>query len=227
LFRLVGARWGLPLAGLLSGFASSTAAVAGFGQRARTEPAHASAAAAGALFASVGSLILLAALIATAAPALLRALAIPLSCAGLGLVIAGGVEVLRRTGSHDLPAAGTARAFRLSHAVILAALIGVLLLFSSWVQREFGSVGVVAAAAAVALAEIHAAAASLAQLVAAGQLSIKAGSWGVVLLLTTSAIGKSGIAFVSGGPRYGLQVSLGLVGASVLAAAALIFSKYI
>src|SRR5262245_22689707 len=38
--RVVGARWSLPLAGFFAGFASSTAAVMGFGQRARTEPAH-------------------------------------------------------------------------------------------------------------------------------------------------------------------------------------------
>ena len=49
--RMVGARWGLPLAGFFAGFASSTAAVAGFGQRARAEATHVSSAASAALFA--------------------------------------------------------------------------------------------------------------------------------------------------------------------------------
>jgi uncharacterized membrane protein (DUF4010 family) len=227
LFRLVGVRWGLPLAGFLSGFASSTAAVAGFGHRARTEPSQAGAAAAGALFASVGSLALLATLIATAAPSLIRVMAIPLSCAGVGLILAGGTGVFRRVESPELPAAGTGRAFRLSHAVLLAGLMGALLLLSSWMQTLFGSAGVVAAAGAVALVEIHAAGASLAQLVTSEQLSIDAGCWGVVLLLLMSAVGKSSIAYASGGSRYGWRVCLGLISAPLLAGSALIVMKYI
>jgi len=227
LYRLVGARWGLPLAGFLSGFASSTAAVAGFGHRARAEPAQAAAAAAGALFASVGSLALLAALIAAAAPALLRAVAVPLCCAGLGLMVMGGRGVLHPANSPEQPRTGTGRAFRLSHAVLLAGLMGLLLLISHWVQERFGSSGMLAAAGAVAVVEIHAAGASLAQLVAGEQLSIDAGCWGVVLLLLTSAAGKSGVAFASGGSRYGWRVSAGLVAAPLFAALSLLAMKYI
>ena len=61
--RMVGARWGLPVAGFLSGFASSTAAVAGFGHRAREHPAQVQAAASGALFANLGSLVLFGAIV--------------------------------------------------------------------------------------------------------------------------------------------------------------------
>jgi uncharacterized membrane protein (DUF4010 family) len=227
MFRLVGARWGLPLAGFLSGFASSTAAVAAFGQRARAEASHASAAAAGALCASVGSVALLAGLVATAAPALMRAVAAPLAVAGVAMVAAAGAGILRRNSLTELPSAGTGRAFRLSHAVMLAALMGVLLLISSWLRQQYGSGGVLVAAGAVALVEVHAAGAALAQLAAAGQLDNAAGTWGVLLLLTINSLAKSGIAFVSGGARYGWQVSLGLLGASVLAALTLILLYYI
>lgn len=227
MFRMVGARWGLPLAGFLSGFASSTAAVAAFGQRARAEPLHAPAAAAGALCASVGSVALLAGLVATAAPALMRALAAPLTVAGMAMVAAAGASILRRNAMPELPSAGTGRAFRLSHAVMLAALMGLLLLISSWLQHKFGSAGVMVAAGAVALVEVHAAGAALAQLAAAGQMASEAGSWGVLLLLTINSLAKSGIAFVSGGARYGWQVTLGLIGASALAALTLISLNYL
>jgi hypothetical protein len=36
--RVVGSRFGLPLAGFFAGFVSSTAAIAGFGQRVREQP---------------------------------------------------------------------------------------------------------------------------------------------------------------------------------------------
>jgi uncharacterized membrane protein (DUF4010 family) len=220
--RLVGARWGLPLAGFMAGFASSTAAVVGFGHRARADPNHVAAAAAGALFANLGSLALFAAVVATAAPQLLAALDWPLLAASLALVLAATLGLLRRNSVTSLPDDVATSAFRLSHALLLAALMGLLLLVSAWLQNLFGSIGVVLAAGAVALVEVHAAAASLAQLAGSGQLKIDAAAWGMVLLLLVSAIAKAVLAFVSGGARYGWRVALGLLLAPVVAGIVLI-----
>lgn len=220
--RMIGARWGLPLAGFLAGFASSTAAIAGFGHRAREEPHHVPAAAAGALFANFGSYVLFCGLVAAVAPGLLRQLLWPLSLAGLAMLLAAILGTLRHESVSNLPANQTPRAFRLSHALLLAALMGVALLVSAWLQRWFGAVGVVAAASAVALVEVHAAAASLAQLASAGQLDPAFASWGV-LLLGVSALAKGGTAFVSGGPAYGWRVTSGLVAAPIVAALSYFF----
>jgi uncharacterized membrane protein (DUF4010 family) len=111
--RVVGVRWGLPIAGFLSGFASSTAAVAGFGQRARAESRHVGAAASGALFANLGSLCLLAGVIGTGAPALLRHVAWPLLVGGVVLAALALAGVLRRDGLDDLPRSTGARVFQL------------------------------------------------------------------------------------------------------------------
>jgi uncharacterized membrane protein (DUF4010 family) len=221
--RMVGARWGLPLAGFMAGFGSSTAAVAGFGHRARAEPNHVAAAASGALFANLGSLALFAGVVAAAAPLLLATLAWPLLAAGLALLLAATLGVLRRGSVATLPEESGTHAFRLSHALLLAALMGVLLLVSAWLQNLFGSIGVVLAAAAVALVEVHAAAASLAQLAGSGQLQNEAAGWGMVLLLLVSAIAKAALAFVSGGQGYGWRVATGLVLAPV-AAGSLLFA---
>jgi uncharacterized membrane protein (DUF4010 family) len=221
--RVMGARWGLPLAGFLAGFASSTAAVAGFGQRARAEPAHVTAAAAGALFANLGSLALLAGVVAAAAPTLLLHMAVPLAVAGAVLAATAALSVIHRESVTRLPADTSSRAFRLTHALLLAALMGVLLVVSVLLQKQFGSAGVIVAAGAVALVEVHAAAASLAQLSADGQISLLAGSWGLAMLLAVSAVAKSVLAFVSGGAVYGWRVLLGLVGMSAAAATSLIF----
>jgi len=89
--------------------------------------------------------------------------------------------------------------------------MGMLLLLSAWLQRQFGSAGVLLASAAVALAELHAAAASVAQLAADSQLHPGTASWGLLLLLLVSALAKSVLAFVSGGLNFGLRVTAGLL----------------
>ncbi|WP_313572044.1 DUF4010 domain-containing protein, partial [Comamonas terrigena] len=84
--RLFGARWGLSIAGFFAGFASSTAAVSGMGQRARAEPAHTSACAAAALLANLASLLLFVAVVGAVSPALLQTAAGSLVGAGLALL---------------------------------------------------------------------------------------------------------------------------------------------
>jgi uncharacterized membrane protein (DUF4010 family) len=215
--RTFGARWGMSLAGFLAGFASSTAAVVGFGHRARSEPAHAAPAAAGALFANLGSLALFASVVAAAAPRLLAAVALPLMVGAAALLMAAASGTLRAGGSASLPEEGRSQAFSLVHALVLAGAMGMLLLVSAWLQEQFGSAGVLFASAAVAVAELHAAAASIAQLAADSQLEPDVATWGLLLLLLVSALAKSVLAFVSGGAKYGWRVASGLL---LMAAAA-------
>jgi uncharacterized membrane protein (DUF4010 family) len=216
--RLVGARWGLPLAGFLSGFASSTAAVLGFGHRARTDPGQLAAAAAGALFSNLGSLALLAGVVAAASPALMAATTVTFLAAGLVLALGGFANLAGTPSIQTLPESGRPRAFRLSQALLLGALIAMLLLASAWLHSRFGGTGALVAAAVVAMAEVHAAAASLAQLAQGGDLGLAEARTGIVVVIATSALVKAVLAFTSGGSAYGFRVSSGL-GAAALAAA--------
>ena len=225
MLRLVGARWGLPMAGFLAGFASSTAAVAGFGHSAKAEPKHVRSAAAGALFANLGSLVLLAGVVATAAPHLLTGIWPALAAAAVTLAVAAGLLVLRSSPVESLPSEEHPRAFRLSHALLLALLLALILLVSAWMHRRFGNAGVLVAAAIAALAEVHAAAASIAQLAQSGEIAARAAGWGIVLILFSSALSKSVLAFVSGGAGYGLRVSAGLAAMPAAAAAGMAFSR--
>ncbi|MBB5207534.1 MgtC/SapB family protein [Chiayiivirga flava] len=215
--RLVGARWGLPMAGFFSGFASSTAAVAGFGQRARDTDALLVPAVAAALLANLASLLLFAAVIGAASATLLRAAAWPLLAAGLAIAAAGAFGLWKAPRAADaLPDEPQARAFRLSHALLFAAIVAAVLLLSAWLREQVGDRGALVAATLVAIAELHAAGASLGQL-AGGGLAIADARWGVIALLGASAVAKSVLAFVSGGWRYGAFVALGLM--AMLAAA--------
>lgn len=218
--RLIGARWGLPVAGFFSGFASSTAATAGFGQRVRETPALGTSAAAAALFANLASLLLFATVIGAGAPALLGTMKWPLLAAGAVLASAAALGLWHAPRDpKDLPDAPRARAFRLGHALIFAAVVAGVVLLSAWLQRLYGDTGALVAATLAALAELHAAAASLAQLSQGGGMGLQHARWGVLALLAASVAAKSVLAFVAGGTRYGLHVTAGLlamVGAAVM-----------
>lgn len=215
--RLIGARWGLPLAGFLGGFASSTAAVAGFGQRARAEPHHVPAAASAALFANLGSLVLLVAVVAAVAPALLCT-AIPLLVAAAVALVVVAAWGLRAETVESLPQDKAPRAFKLSHALLLAGLMALLLVASAWLHSQFGAAGALLAAGAAALVEVHAATVSIAQLSVAGEMPLTEARWGLVLLLAASALSKIVLAFASGGREYGWRVAPGLILMPVAAA---------
>lgn len=210
--RTVGDRWGLPIAGFFSGFASSTAAVAGFGQRSRDDARLTGSAASAALLANAASLLLFVGIVGTTAPALLRASAWPLAAAVAVLVAAAALGLHRQGERQALPKEPKARAFRLSHALLLAAVIAAVLLLSGWLRSLFGDAGAVAAAMLVALAELHAAAASIAQLSASGGMSVSHAQWGLAGLLASSGLAKTVLAFASGNRRYAMHVGAGLVG---------------
>lgn len=216
--RTVGARWGLPVAGFFSGFASSTAAVAGFGQRTRDDAALTAGAASAALLANLASLLLMIGIIATASPALLRASAWPLAAAAGVLAIAAAIGLQRQGEAPQLPAEPTARSFKLSHGLLLALVIGAVLMLSAWLRSVFGDMGALATAVLVALVELHASAASIAQLSALGGLSMPHAQWGVVGLLAASGLAKTVLAFASGNRRYAMYLDGGLVAMAVACA---------
>lgn len=182
--------------------------MAGFGQRSRDDARLTGPAASAALLANAASLLLFVGIVGTAAPALLRASAWPLAAAVAVLVVTAAFG-LRRQGERQEP---KARAFRLSHALLLAVVIAAVLVLSGWLRSLFGDAGAVAAAMLVALAELHAAAASIAQLSASGGMSVAHAQWGLAGLLASSGLAKTVLAFVSGNRRYAMHVGAGLVG---------------
>lgn len=218
--RLVGARFGMPAAGFFAGFASSTAAVAGFGQRAKGAPALRRYAVSAALFANLGSLLLLVGVLAAGNLALLRASAAPLFAAALVLATIAAFG-LWRAPAEDANAsqASQARAFKLGHALLFAAAVAGLLLLTAWLRELVGERGALLAAAIAAMAELQAAAVAVGQLAGAQALTLPEARWGLVALLATSSVAKSVLAFFSGGTGYGVRIALGLLAMTAAAAA--------
>jgi uncharacterized membrane protein (DUF4010 family) len=220
--RLVGARFGMPVAGFFAGFASSTAAVAGFGQRAKDTPALRRYAISAALFANLGSLLLLAGVLAAGNLALLRASTWPLSAATAALVAIAASGLWRAPAPEAAKASrlAQANAFKLSHALLFAAAVAGLLLVTAWLRGLVGDRGALLALAIAAMAELQAAAVAVGQLAGAQALTLTQARWGIVALLATSSAAKAVLAFVSGGSGYGIRVALGLLAMTGAAAAA-------
>ena len=77
----------------------------------------------------------------------------------------------------------------------------------------------------VALAEVHAAAAGVAQLQVSGVVPLEVARWGVLGVLSSSCLAKTVLAFASGGLRYGWQVATGLLAMSSAAWLGLLLSN--
>ena len=208
--RMIGNRWGLALAGFFSGYVSSTAAVAGFGERVKEQPDLLRSCVAAAMFANLASLSLFIPILLAVSPRLLQSLYLEIGV-GASILLIGGLFGLRSSPQQKkaLPNTQT-RMFRLSHALILAAMISAVVWLSAWLSSQFGSNIALLASMFAAIAEVHASAASLGQLVQQNAITMPIAHWGFFGILAVSAIAKSSIAWASGGTPYGMRVSLGL-----------------
>jgi uncharacterized membrane protein (DUF4010 family) len=209
--RIVGARLGLPLAGFFSGFVSSTLAVASFGSQCKRTSSLTYVASAGALLSNLASLLLMAAILFAASPNLMFDMLWSLGTGVIVLVIVSILCLLNAGHPTMLPETLKARAFKLTHALSIAVIIAAVIVLTAWLREWLGETGAIVTAGLVALVELQAAAASIAQLSSAGALNSSAAQWGVFFVLASASTAKSVLAFASGGVRYGLFVGGGLM----------------
>lgn len=207
--RLAGARLGLALSGLASGFVSSTATFAAMGARARAEPALASACAAGALFSNVATIAQLAVLAAAVQSALLAHLW-PVLLAG-GVAAAGGAALGLRRSSPTAGGGAPDRVFSLRQAVGVAALLTGVTAGVAYVQQTLGTQAATAATAIAGFADVHAASASAFALAARGTLPVDGMLLAMLLAFSTNTVSKLVAAAAAGGARFALRVAPGLV----------------
>ena len=209
--RVLGARFGLPLAGLAAGFISSTATIGAMGGRAAKQSDVMAGSVAGAVLSTVATIIQMALVLGTTSLATLWSLAAPLFCAGLAAVIYGAVFTslaLRQTAEADIQGG---HAFSLRTAFVFAATLSSVLLACAALQDQFGENGVIVAAALAGFADTHAAAISVAALVASGKLTASDALLPILAGLSTNTISKIILAATSGGRAFALRVIPGLL----------------
>lgn len=209
--RALGARYGLPVAGLASGFISSTATIGAMGARAKKLPSVLSAAVAGAVLSTVATIVQMAVVIAAVSPPTLRALFVPLICAGVVAVVYGAVFTIKTLRQKIDEAPEPGQAFSLSTAFLFALILSIVLVVAAALREWFGEAGTIAAAALAGLVDTHAAAISIASLVAAGQMSPADAVIPILAGISSNTISKLIFATVSGGRAFAIRVLPGLI----------------
>ncbi len=208
--RLMGARAGLALAGLFSGFVSSTASIVAMGARVRSGSPLA-AASAGAVASTAATWLQAALLVAALAPAALTTV-LPAALAGAGVAATLAALMAWRAPAAE-PSAGpagpdTSRGpLRLREAVALASLLAVVSVAVAWAQQRFGALGLLGGTALAALADAHAPVAALASLHSRGAIGAPALLQGLVAAVSANAVVRAVAAFTAGGRGYGWRVA--------------------
>jgi uncharacterized membrane protein (DUF4010 family) len=209
--RVVGPRYGLPLAGLASGFISSSATIGAMGARSAREPDLMLPAVAGAVLSSVATIAQLVILIGATSVAALQALWLPLALSGAAAILYGGgftLWALRQKTRNDETKGS---AFSLKTALGFATLLAVVLVVSAAAQDWFGEAGVLVAALLAGFADAHSPAVSAASLVADNRLTPQQAIIPVLAALTTNTVTKMIFAISAGGRVFALYVIPGLI----------------
>jgi uncharacterized membrane protein (DUF4010 family) len=211
LVRLLGARFGLPIAGLASGFISSAATIGAMGARVRKSPDVISAAVAGAALSTVATVIQMCLVLAATSMTTLRALSLPLICAGIAAVAYGAAFTVRALRERDAAEPQPGHAFSLPVALVFALTLSAVLIASAALREWFGATGVIVAAAAAGFVDTHSAAIAIAALVASGKMTAADAVFPILAAFSTNTISKIIFAWSSGSRTYTLRLIPGLI----------------
>jgi uncharacterized membrane protein (DUF4010 family) len=211
LVRALGARFGLPAAGLASGFISSTATIGAMGARVRKSPEIISAAVAGAALSTVATVVQMGLVLAATSPATLRTLSMPLIFAAIAAIAYGAAFTMWALRERDAPDPQPGNAFSLPAALAFALTLSAILLASAALREWFGETGTLVAAAVAGFVDTHSAAIAIASLVASGKMSAADAAFPILAGLTTNTISKIIFAWSSGGRPFALRLIPGLI----------------
>ena len=209
--RMLGARFGLPIAGLASGFISSTATIGAMGARAAKTTDVLAAAVAGAVLSTIATIVQMAFVLAVTSMTTLRTLSVPLICAGVAAILYGTVFTIRALQQKTESEAQRGRAFNLSTALVFALTLSGILVASAALREWFGETGIIVAAALAGFVDTHSAAISVASLVASGKMSAADAVFPILAGLSTNTMSKMFLAGISGGRSFALRVIPGLI----------------
>ena len=211
LVRMLGARFGLPIAGLASGFISSTATIGAMGTRVQKSPDVIDAAVAGATLSTVATVVQMGLVLAATSMTTLRALSVPLICAGIAAAAYGAVFTIRALRERDAAEAQPGHAFSLPAALAFALTLSAVLIASAALREWFGETGVIVAAAAAGFVDTHSPAIAIASLVASGKMTAADAVFPILAAFSTNSISKTIFAWSSGSRSFALRLIPGLI----------------
>lgn len=222
--RWLGPRYGLSVAGLASGFVSSSATIGAMGAKAKEDEALLAPAAAGAAASSVATFIQMGIVVGMASPALLGRLALPLAAGGAAALVVA-LFLAHRASRAPAAESQSHRAFSIRSALLFAALVGVVLVVSTLLGRWLGETGALLGVGVAGFADAHAAGGAVASLSQSGSMAELPAMLGVMIALSTNSVTKGVIAFATGPRRFGAWVTAGVALALGASWAALLVAR--
>ncbi|MEY5007243.1 MAG: hypothetical protein RL764_559 [Pseudomonadota bacterium] len=206
LTRWLGARLGVPLLGLVSGFISSSATIGAMGAWSRRAPMLVPVAAAAAVLSTVATFVQLGLVIwmTDAASFAASGLSILAAIAMAGLL--GGGLTLAAWRTPAAPPPDLDRGISLALALFFSATLGAILIFSAALRSWLGEPGLVLAAAIGGVFDVHAASIALAAQVGAGKITPSQAVLPLLAAWTSSGVAKIILALTAGPRGFALRV---------------------
>ena len=205
--RALGSRSAVAFAGLAGGFVSSTATIVAMGDRARATPEVAAAASSGGVASNVATFAQLAVVVGMLSPALLVHLALPLAAAGgVAICLALLLGFHSSASPFDSAAFAGKRPFEPLSAIRFMLMFAGIILLAAIVRDYLGNTSIPWVLAMSGIADVHAAAASAAQMVSSDEASIGTGEQGVLAALVANTLLKCVLAVFRGGREYALRL---------------------
>lgn len=221
--RAFGSRVGLAVAGLAGGFVSSTATIAAMAERAKRFPDIAPASASAGLMSNVATIIQLAVVLGALSPSLLERAAPALAASGLVTTAAAAISSWRSFGTPvDASKFAGKRPFELLAALRFVALLAGVVLSAAILRSLLGQGSLIWVLGLSGLADVHAAAASAAQMVASEQINANLAALGLLAAFVANSLLKCAIAIVKGGRTFAVRLVPGLAAMMSSFAAALL-----
>jgi uncharacterized membrane protein (DUF4010 family) len=209
--RLMGARIGLPITGLASGFVSSAATISAMGARVAKAPSLLWGAVAGAVLSTVATIVQMTVILTATSQATMSALWLSLACAGVSAIGYGVIFTLIALRQTAPEAVDLGQPVSIKTALLFAATVSSVMLLTAALQQWLGNEGVIVAAAVAGFADTHSAAVAVASQVANGKLSANDAVLPILASLTTNSITKVVLAILSGNGRFVGAVIPGLI----------------
>jgi len=198
LYKLLGARAGTLLGGVLGGLISSTAATASYASRAKHHRSLAPQVALLIMVASTVAYLRIVVEIAVAAPSVLSAVAPPLLIISLANVfICGLALVFVRGDAGDLAKQDNPSELRV--ALVFGALYGLIILAIAAARETYGDPGLYVIATISGLTDVDAITLSTANLIEAGRLDPGSGWRAIVLASLSNLVFKGALGSALGG----------------------------
>lgn len=209
--RTLGVRYGYVVSAIASGFASSTMTIAAMGHIARKEPDNLKVLSAAAILSNLATVAQVALILGAVDTALLPYVWGPL-LAGLGVTLLFSACLLfpKTAGIASRPIK-VGGAFNLKLALAVTLTMAGMTFLSSLMLDRFGQAGVMLTAIFSGLADAHSSTASIASLAKGGHLAYSAVAPPVLLAVSSNALSKCLLAWISGGRRFATYVIPGQI----------------